>query len=158
MVSCNCLTRLAAPFTDYFEKTRGFSELDSDKLAYQIMESHAKAIGQDATGVGVLITDTERFAMQGDRIVSRTDLLKALRLPPTPIIAHNEEWDWLAAPHPEAHPTHDYVHTVNGKIYQRGVVEAEKPEGEGLETDEPLPAELEPEASGDSLGDIIPER
>ena len=62
--------------------------------------------------------------MQGDKIVSRSDLLKALKLPPTPTILHNEEWDWLIAPHPEEHPTHDYVHTVDAKVYQRGVVEA----------------------------------
>ncbi len=38
IVSCMCLTQFAGPFTDHFEKTRGFSDLDSDKLAYQIME------------------------------------------------------------------------------------------------------------------------
>ena len=64
IVSCNCLTQLAGPFNAYFEKERGFGELDSDKLAYQVMENHAKAVAVEATGIGVLITDTERFAMQ----------------------------------------------------------------------------------------------
>ncbi len=50
VVSCNCLTQLAGPFTAYFEETRGFSDLDSDKVAYQIMERHAKAIAEEATG------------------------------------------------------------------------------------------------------------
>ena len=109
IVSCNCLTHLAPPFTDFFEKTRGFSELDSDKVAYQIMEQHAKAIAEEATGVGVIITDEDRIAMQDDKMVSRVDLLKALKLPHTPTIVHNEEWDWMAAPHPENHPTHDYI-------------------------------------------------
>jgi hypothetical protein len=161
MVSCNCMTHLTPPFTDYFEKTRGFSDLDSDKLAYQIMEQHAKAIAQDATGVGVLITDTERFAMQDDKVVSRSDLLKALKLPLTPTILHNEEWDWTFAPHPEEHPTHDYVHTVVGKVYQRGVVEEAKADADGLEPSVPLPPELEQELRdevGDPLGDIVPRR
>lgn len=155
IISCNCLTQLAGPFTDFFEKTRGFSDLDSDKLAYQIMEQHAKAIAVDAAGIGVLITDTERFAMQGDKVVSKHDLLKALKLPPTPTIVHNEEWDWLIAPHPEEHPTHDYVHTVVGKIYQRGAV-AVQTDGDGLEVDAPpsTPAAV----VSDSMDEIVPER
>jgi hypothetical protein len=159
IVSCNCLTQLAGPFTDHFEKTRGFSDLDSDKVAYQIMEQHAKAIAADATGVGVIITDTDRFALQGDKTVSRTDLLKAYKLPPTPTVIHNEEWDWLAAPHPEEHPTHDYVHSVVGKVYQRGVTEEEKKDGAPESV--PLPPELEAELNaerGDGLGDVIPQR
>jgi hypothetical protein len=159
IVSCNCLTQLAAPFTDYFEKTRGFSDLDSDKVAYHLMENHAKALAQDAGGVAVLITDSERFAMQGDKVVSRTDLLKAYRLPPTPLLTYNEEWDWVIAPHPEEHPSHDYVHTVSGRIYKHGVFEPGK-EGEGGEG-VPLPPELEAELvaeKGDSLSDITPER
>src|SRR4051812_29210122 len=71
VVSCNCLTQLAGPFNAYFEKERGFGELESDKLAYQVMEQHAKAIAEQTGGVGVLITDTERFAIQGDKIVSK---------------------------------------------------------------------------------------
>jgi hypothetical protein len=155
IVSCNCMTQLAGPFTEYFEKTRGFSDLDSDKLAYQIMEQHAKAIAVDAAGVGVIITDSERFALQDEKIVSRTDLLKALRLPPTPTVIHNEEWDWFIAPHPEEHPSHDYVHTVVGKVYQRNVVEDDKDKGDGL--DVPPPPSLEGEV-GDSLGDAVPQR
>ncbi len=159
IVSCNCLTQLAGPFTDYFEKTRGFSELDSDKVAYQIMEHHAKAIAEDATGIGVIITDEDRIALQGDTTVSRTDLLKALKLPKTPTVVHNEEWDWLAAPHPEDHPTHDYVHTVAAKVYERNV-EEDDAEKDGLEDDnEPLPPELEEELKeglDDPLADIDP--
>lgn len=154
IVSCNCLTQLAGPFTDYFEQTRGFSDLDSDKLAYQIMEQHCKAIANDATGVGVIISDTERFAMQDDKIVSRTDLLKAYRLPPTPSIVHNEEWDWLFAPHPEEHPSHDYIHTVSGRVYQRNVVEEVLVKEDGLAVD----VEPPPTLDGPTIGDIVPER
>ncbi len=165
MVSCNCLTQLAIPFTEFFEKERGFSDLDSDKVAYQIMERHAKAIADDATGVGVIITSTERFAMQGDHVVSRADMLKAYRLPLTPTVLHNEEWEWLVAPHPEEHPTHDYVHTVVGKVYQRNVAVEETPP-EGTASGD-APAGLEdadftsPQAGASpvrSLGDIIPQR
>lgn len=157
IVSCTCMTQLAGPFTEYFEKTRGFSDLDSDKLAYQIMEQHAKAIATEATGVGVIITDTERFAMQDDKMVSRTDLLKALKLPPTPNIIHNEEWDWLIAPHPEEHPSHDYIHAVVAKIYQRNVSEEDlaKDKEDGLAIDLPPPPALDDAAA---LGAIIPER
>ena len=152
IVSCNCLTQLASAFTDYFEKTRGFSDLDSDKLAYQIMEQHAKAIAEDAVGIGVNVTDTERFAMQDDKFVSRTDWLKALRLPPTPTIIHNEEWDLMIAPHPEQHPSHDYVHAVAGKIYERNFSAAD----DALNKDDGLSVEsAEPPAPDNSLGDII---
>lgn len=161
IVSCNCLTRLAGPFNEYFEKNRGFSDLDSDKVAYQIMERHAKALAEEATGLAVLITDTDRFAMQGDNVVSRTDLLKALKLPLTATIVHNEEWDWVAAPHPEEHPTHDYIHTVVGKVYQHNLSDEEKAKAAAevalppsLDDDAPLPAE----EARDPLGDIIPER
>lgn len=160
IVSCNCLTQLAGPFTDHFEEMRGFSDLDSDKVAYQIMERHAKAIAEEAAGVGVIITDTERFAMQGDHIVSRTDLLKALKLPPTATVVHNEEWDWMAAPHPEEHPTHDYIHSVVGKVYQRNVAEEDKAK-EGENTAPPPSLEDEAELAAetpDPLADIIPER
>lgn len=162
IVSCNCLTRLAKPFTDHFEQERGFSDLDSDKVAYQIMERHAKAIAEEATGVGVIITDTDRFAMQGDNIVSRTDLLKALKLPHTATLGHNEEWDWLAAPHPEDHPTHDYIHTVVGKVYQRNISEEDKAKAAA---EAELPPELQDDApaeeADDDMGDIggiVPER
>lgn len=157
IVSCMCLTQLAGPFVDYFEKTRGFSDLDSDKLAYQIMEQHCKAIATEATGVGVIITDTDRFAMQDDKMVSRTDLLKALKLPPTPNIIHNEEWDWLIAPHPEEHPSHDYIHAVTAKVYQRNASEEDpaKDKEDGLAIDPPPPPALDDAAT---LGAIIPER
>lgn len=156
IVSCNCLTQLAGPFTDQYEKTRGFSELDSDKLAYQIMEQHCKAIAVEATGVGVIITDVERIAMQDDKMVSRTDLLKALKLPPTKTLVHNEEWDWLIAPHPEEHPSHDYIHVVDAKVYQRSVAEEEEgtTKEEGL-ADPELPPTLDTPVS---LGTIVPER
>lgn len=160
IVSCNCMTHLAGPFTDYFEKSRGFSELDSDKVAYHIMENHAKAIAEEATGIGVIITDEVRIAMQDDKMVSRTDLMKALKLPHTPTIIHNEEWDWLAAPHPEEHPTHDYIHTVAARVYERNVEkDDETKEGEGGE-DMPLPPELEAELNDgldDPLADVDPQ-
>lgn len=158
IVSCNCLTQLAGPFVEYFERTRGFSDLDSDKLAYQIMEQHAKAIAVEAAGVGVLITDTERFAMQDEKIVSRTDLLKAYHLPPTATLVHNEEWDWLIAPHPEEHPSHDYIHSVSGKVYQRNISEEDqaKEKEDGLAVDPELPPTLDAPVS--SLGAIVPER
>jgi len=155
IVSCNCLTQLAGPFIEYFEKNRGFSDLDSDKLAYQVMERHAHAIAVEATGIGVIITDTDRFVMQDDKIVSRTDLLKAYKLPLTPTIVHNEEWDWLFAPHPEEHPTHDYIHTVSGKVYQRNVVEEEIDKGDGLEIAIAPPPTLDEPVD---LGAVIPER
>ncbi len=157
IVSCMCLTQLAGPFVEYFEATRGFSDLDSDKLAYQIMEQHANAIANEATGIGVIITDTERFAMQDDKIVSRTDLLKALRLPLTPTLAHNEEWDWLIAPHPEEHPSHDYIHSVTAKVYQRNVATEEAVAAEdalGVDVIPPPPTLDSPV----DLGTIVPER
>jgi hypothetical protein len=155
IISCNCLTQLAGPFTDHFEKTRGFSDLDSDKLAYQIMEQHAKAIATEATGVGVIISDVERIAMQDDKIVSRTDLLKALKLPPTPTFIHNEEWDWLIAPHPEEHPSHDYIHVVDAKIYQRNVTDEAEAENKEDALADPLPPVLDETIE---LGAIVPER
>ena len=158
IVSCNCLTHLAAPFTAHFEKERGFSDLDSDKVAYQIMERHAKAIAEEATGVGVIITDTDRFAMQGDHVVSRTDLLKAFKLPPTATVVHNEEWDWMAAPHPEDHPTHDYIHTVVAKVYQHSLTEEEKKAAEEAALPPSLEDQAPVEEARDALADIVPER
>ncbi len=157
IVSCNCMTQLAGPFTEYFEKVRGFSDLDSDKLAYQVMDQHAKALATDATGIGVLITDTERFAMQGDKVVSKHDLLKAFKLPPTATVGYNEEWEWLISPHPEEHATHDYVHTVVGKVYQHGVVAPPEGQGDGLETEAPSP-DLSSDTPIDLLGGIVPQR
>jgi hypothetical protein len=161
IVSCNCLTRLAGPFNEHFEKERGFSDLDSDKVAYQIMERHAKALAEEATGIAVIISDVDRFAMQGDHIVSRIDLLKALKLPMTQTVMHNEEWDWMAAPHPEEHPSHDYVHNVVGKLYQHNLSDEERAKlaaeaalPPSLDDDAPLPEE----EVRDSLADVIPER
>ena len=155
IVSCNCLTQLAGPFIEHFEEMRGFSDLDSDKLAYQTMEQHCKAIATEATGIGVIITDTERFVMQDDKIVSRTDLLKALKLPITPTIVHNEEWDWFFAPHPEEHPSHDYIHTVQGKVYQRNFAEEETAPEDGLAMDVAPPPTLDDPVD---LGAVVPER
>lgn len=161
IVSCMCLTQLAGPFTDHFEKTRGFSDLDSDKLAYQIMEQHAKAIAVDAVGIGVIITDTERFIMQDHKVVSRMDLLKALRLPPTPTIAHNEEWDWLFAPHPEEHPSHDYLHTVSGRIFERNPTDKDMDEAQNKEDGLAVDAQAPPsrdDSAADIIGKTVPER
>ena len=155
IVSCNCLTQLAGPFVQHFEATRGFSDLDSDKLAYQVMEQHANAIATEATGVGVIITDTDRFAMQDGKIVSRTDLLKAYKLPPTPTMVHNEEWDLLIAPHPEEHPSHDYIHTVAAKVYQRNVAPEAVSAEDALAVDVALPPTLD---SPVDLGAVVPER
>ncbi|TAL00555.1 MAG: hypothetical protein EPO08_13300 [Rhodospirillaceae bacterium] len=143
IVSCNCLTQLAGPFNDLFRATRGFADADCDLLSAQVMEAHVAAIAQQAAGVGVLITDTERFAMQGDKIVSRTDLLKTVRLPPPPRPQFDEEWDWLIAPAPEEHPSQDMLHVVSARIYERQVPE-EKVEAQVVDTGEPvadLPAE-----------------
>ena len=71
---------------------------------------------------------------------------------------HHEEWDWLIAPHPEEHATHDCIHTVSAKVYQRNVSDAEaaKAVDEGLADDADLG--LDDADPADSLGDIIPER
>ena len=158
IVSCNCLTQLGGPFNAYFEKTRGFSDLDSDKLTYQLMEAHCKAIANDATGVGVIISDVERFVMQDDKIVSRTDLLKAYKLPLTPTLAHNEEWDWLFAPHPEEHPSHDYIHTVQGKVYQRNVSDEALAAEDALAVDVTPPPPALDDPMFDPVGAIVPQR
>jgi hypothetical protein len=143
IVSCNCLTQIYGPFTEYFEQNRGFSDLDSDKVAYQIMEQHAKAIAHDAVGVGVIITDVERYVLAGDSIVTRTDLLKAYKLPDTPSHIHNQEWSWLIAPAPEEDPARDVEHLVQVKVYQRNVETDEKKDGEEEKDDRPLPPELD---------------
>lgn len=144
VVSCNCLTQLAGPFNEYFEKERGFSDLDSDKVAFQIMEQHANAIAHQTTGVAVLITDIERYMLANERIVTRTDLLKAFKLPPTQTLLHNEEWEWLIAPAPEEDPTRDVEHLVEAKVYQHNVKDEEKKEPEPEEVGEDgEPPELE---------------
>ncbi len=126
IVSCNCLTQLYGPFTKHFEDERGFSELDTDKVAYEIMEKHAQAIAHEATGVGVLITDVERDVMAGEKIVTRTNLLKGLSLPETATHLHNEEWEWLLAPAGEEDAARDIVHIVEAKVYQRLTDEEKK--------------------------------
>jgi len=159
IVSCNVLTQLAGPFNEYFEKVRGFSDLDADKLAYQIMEQHCKAIAEEATGLGVIISDVERFVMQDDKIVSRLDLLKAYKLPLTPTIVHNEEWDWMIAPHPEEHPSHDYIHTVQAKVYQRNVAPEAVSAEDALAVDiVPPPPSLDDMPAADPVGSIVPHR
>jgi len=151
IVSCNCLTQLAGPFNELFRKTRGFAEADCDTLAAEVIERHLHAIANDAKGVGVIITDTERFAMQGDRIVARTDLLKTVRLPTSTRRQCDEEWDWMIAPAPEEHPTQDMLHAVSGRIFERNVVE-EAAEANVQNADEPA-AVPPPE---DGLADVPP--
>jgi hypothetical protein len=152
IVSCNCLTQLAGPFNDLFRKTRGFADADCDQLSRQVMEHHIKAVAHDAKGIGVIITDTERFAMQGERIVSRLDLLKEAQLPGTQHPQYDEEWDWNIAPAPEEHPSQDVIHAVSARIYERGVPDEEKPaetaaEDEGeLPPDDGLADEVMPQA------------
>ncbi len=131
LVSCNCLTQLAGPFNDMFRETRGYADKDCDMLSAQVMEEHVQAIATKATSVSVLITDVERFAMQGEKVVARTDLLKGVKLPQSSKIMNNEEWDWLIAPAPEEHPAQDMVHVVNGRIYQHQLPEEEKDKVEG---------------------------
>lgn len=159
IVSCNCLTQLYGPFTEHFERERGFSDLDSDKVAYQIMEKHAHAIAHEATGVGLIITDVERYVLAGDKIVTRKDLLKSYKLPDTPNHLHNEEWSWLIAPAPEEDPARDVEHLVQAKVYQRNLEKEEKKEGEEAKVDtppeevdnRPLPPEYQDEPPAPSI-------
>jgi hypothetical protein len=53
------------------------------------MENHVKAIAEEATGIGVIVTDEDRIAMQDNKIV----LLKALKQAHAPTIIHNEKWN-----------------------------------------------------------------
>lgn len=117
-VSCNCLTQLAGPFVAQLERTPGFSDLDADRIAYQIMAHHAEAFAKRAHGVSAIITDIERHIMAGVHTIERIDLLKALKLPPTPTHTHNEEWNWRIAPRGEEDPKHDIEHIVAGRIYE----------------------------------------
>ncbi len=156
IVSCNCMTQLAGAFNDMFRKTRGFADKDCDTLSAQIMEVHVEALANHASGVALLITDTERFAMQGDKIVSRSDLLKGIRLPATARSMHNEEWDWVIAPAPEEHPAQDMVHVVTARVYERLSEEERKKEAEAAKAGEVgAPPELEPlPDDGDGLADM----
>ena len=156
IVSCNCLTQLAGPFNDMFRKIRGYGDKDCDTLAGQVMEAHLEALAMHAKGLALLITDTERFAMQGDKIVARTDLLKGVRLPPTARPIHNEEWDWLISPAPEDHPAQDMVHVVTGRVYERLSEEDKKKEAEATKAAQAdAPPELEPlPDDGDGLADL----
>lgn len=120
-VSCNCLTQLAGPFVAHFERTRGFSDLDSDKLAYQIMEHHARAFAEASPDVGLIITDVERYEFANGEIAHRVDLLKALKLPAPLNPALSEEWDWLIAPAGEDGPG-DVEHLVEAKVYTRAEI------------------------------------
>ncbi len=119
VVSCNCLTQLAGPFIAIFGQSPSFSDLDADKLAYQIMGNHAHAIATGARGVGLIITDIERHALAGVHTTERIDLLKALKLPPTPTHTHNEEGSWRIAPRGEDPPRHDIEHIVAARVYER---------------------------------------
>jgi len=149
IVSCSCLSQLAGPFNDLFRRRRGFSDDDCDQLSRQVMEQHINAIALQAKGIGVIITDTERFAVQGDHTVSRLDLLQGLKLPPTQHQQYDEDWDWNIAPAPEEHRSHNIVHAVSARIYERDVAaeeqaaetqadEGELPQEDGL-ADEVLP-------------------
>jgi hypothetical protein len=157
IVSCNCMTQLAGPFNDMFRATRGFADKDCDMLAAQLMEAHAEALATHAKGVTLLITDTERFAMQGDKIVSRSDLLKGVRLPLSARPVHNEEWDWVIAPAPEEHPAQDFVHVVNARVYEHNLTDEEKDkaakDAAAAATANDLPPELEP-GGDDGLSDL----
>ena len=144
IVSCNCLTQLYGPFTEIFERDRGFSESDTDKVAVQIMEKHAHAIALEATGVGLIITDVERYVLAGDKIVTRTDLLKDYQLPETPTKHHNEEWAWMIAPAPEEDPARDVEHLVQAKVYQRNLPKEEEKPGEGSDAPSTLDEDHRP--------------
>lgn len=149
IVSCNCLTQLAGPFTAHFESERGFSEADSDKVAVQIMEQHVNALAHQAAGVALLITDVERSVLAGDKVVTRTDLLKTLKLPEATLPLHNEEWEWRIAPAPEEDPARDVEHWVEAKIYQR-VKDEEHKDGDAKADD--VPPELDADAAEPPAG------
>ncbi|MBM3513773.1 MAG: hypothetical protein FJX59_08660 [Alphaproteobacteria bacterium] len=134
-ISCNCLTQLAGPFVAAFEKTPTFSDLDADRLAFQIMQNHAHAFAAEAKGIGLIISDIERHVLKGTHAVERIDLLKAMKLPPTAHLLHNEEWTWRIAPRGEEFPDRDVEHIVEAKVYERTAPAAvsEPPADDGLE-------------------------
>lgn len=134
IVSANVLTHLSPPLCEYLEKTRYLTEFDQDRLTTQIMQAHVDAIADTATGVGAIITSTESFELAGDRVLSRKNLVTGVKFPDTASRAHNLEWQWLVAPAPEDHPTHDTEHTVITRLYERFVPEEdEMGDGDGLE-------------------------
>lgn len=118
-ISCNCLTQLAGPFIKHFEKTGNFTDLDADRLSYQVMERHVKAIANDTKGIGLLITDIERLVIAGDTVMEKEDLLKSLKLPDTPHQLHNEQWEWRIAPLGEEYALQSVEHVVEAKVYER---------------------------------------
>ncbi|MCB2108273.1 MAG: hypothetical protein KDE14_11260 [Rhodobacteraceae bacterium] len=150
VVSCNCLTQLAGPFVAYFEATRNFSELDSDKFAYQVMEHHVHAIVSEAPDIALIITDFERYELTTDGVANKVDLLKAYRLPAPPNHLYSEEWDWLIAPRGEEHQTRDIEHVVDAKVYQRDAVAEAEEETKESEPEDDLP--IAPDL-GDKLAD-----
>jgi hypothetical protein len=132
IISANCLTHLAPPFCAYLEKTRYLTEFDQDKLILQIMEAHVNAIAKNATGVGAIITDTERFTLAKDRVLNRKNLIPGLRFPDSASRTQNLEWQWLISPAGNSHPTQDIEHTVITRLYERFIPDKEEP-GDGLE-------------------------
>ena len=136
IVSANCLTHLSPPICAYLDHARHLTEFDQDRLTLQIMTAHVDAIANDATGVGAIITDSERFVLAGDRVVSRRDLIPGLHFPDTASRAHNLEWQWLMSPAGEDHETHDIEHTVVTRLYERFIIGDEEEE-DGLADDDP---------------------
>jgi hypothetical protein len=131
VVSCNCLTQLAGPFNDMFRKTQGFADADCERLAAQIMGHHIAALAKEATGVSVLITDTQPVAMHGGDIVSRKDLLKTVKVPHSTHTKFDLTWEWLIALAPEEHRTRDYVHMVSARTYEHAAAPSESAPMEG---------------------------
>lgn len=123
IVSCNCLTQLAGPFNDLFRRTQGFTDADCDLLSVQVMENHLKALVDQAVGVSVVITDTQRIAVRDGKIVGRKDLLRSLKLPHAPHPQHDQEWEWLIAPAGEERPSLDIRHMISARIYERPLPE-----------------------------------
>ena len=159
IVSANCLTHLAPPFCKHLEDTRHLTEFDQDKLTLQIMEAHVEAIANAPTAVGAIITETERFVLARNRVVSRKNLIPGLTFPSTATLSHNLEWQWLYGPAGEDHPTQDVEHTVVTRLYERFV--PDEAEGEdGLEDTRSRPradeGDLPSEGSGvnDGLEDV----
>lgn len=152
IISANVLTHLSQPICEHLSETRHLTEYDQDRLTTQIMDAHVDALANSATGVCALITDTERFELGGDRVLSRKDLVTGVKFPDTASRAHNLEWQWLKAPAPEEHPTHDIEHTVITRLYERFIPEEADPDGDGLD-DEALDDDDREAFSGSSSND-----